>query len=66
MSLVLIKEKSCLGLGASWWNDRSFPRTNGMIMNDPIVLNKKKRLERVLKNIGTISKRMERNETGIA
>ena len=37
-----------------------------MIKNDPIVLKKNERLEHVLKNIVTISKRMERNRTGIA
>ena len=50
----------------SWWNDRSFLRTNGTIKNDPIVPKKNERLERVLKNIGTFSKRTERNGTGIA
>ena len=28
------------GWARSWWNDRSFPRTNGTIKNDPIVLKK--------------------------
>ena len=37
-----------------------------MIKNDPIVPKKNEHLERVLKNIGTISKRTERNGTEIA
>ena len=48
------------GCARSWWNDRSFPRTNRMIKSDPIVPKKNERLERVLENIGTIGKRTER------
>ena len=50
-----------LGWAISWWNDRSFPRTNGTIKNDPNVPKKHEHLERVLQNFGTISKRTERN-----
>ena len=34
------KETKKQGWVCSWWNNRSFPRTNGTIKNDPIVLNK--------------------------
>ena len=50
---VFYELKPSLG---SWWNDRSFPRTNGTIKNDPIVPKKKnaqnaflKMLERLVK-----------------
>ena len=41
-------------------NDRTFTRTNGTIKNDPIIPKKNERIERVLKNIGTICKGTER------
>ena len=52
------------GWARSWWNDRSFPRTNGTIKNDPIIPKKNERLERVLKILERLVK--ERNGTGIA
>ena len=54
------------GWARSWWNNRSFSITNGTIKNDPIVPKKNESSECVLKNFGTISKRRERNRTGIA
>ena len=47
-------------------NERNDQERSRTIKNDPIVPKKNERSERVLKNFGTISKRTERNGTGIA
>ena len=59
----LFLSASEFGLGALTVERSFFPKNE---RNDPIVPKKNERLERVLKNIGTISKRTERNGTGSA